>query len=55
MFPYTEKYTESEYDVQNINLLYKTHHKCQNTFEMLENVGSKGKFQKTYFVIYIIL
>ena len=36
MFPYTEKYEESEYDIQNNNLLYKIHPKCQNTFECLE-------------------
>ena len=36
MFPYRVKYTESEYDIQNNDLLYKTHQKYQNTFEMLE-------------------
>ena len=33
MFLYTEKYTESEYDIQNNNLLYKVHKKHQNAFE----------------------
>ena len=33
MFPYTVKYTESEYDFQNNNLLYKIHQQYQNTFE----------------------
>ena len=36
MFPYTEKYTESESDIQNNDLLYKRHQQCQNTFEMFE-------------------
>ena len=36
MFPYTEKYTESESDIQNNDLLYKTHQQHKNTFEMLE-------------------
>ena len=40
MFPYRVKYTESESDIQNNNLLYKLDPKCQNTFDcfkMLEN------------------
>ena len=36
MIPYTVKYTESESDIQNINLLYKTHHQCQNTFKQIQ-------------------
>ena len=36
MFPYRVKYTESEYDIQNNNLLYKINQKCQNAFGMLE-------------------
>ena len=32
MFPYTVKYTESESDIQNINLLYKRRQTGQNTF-----------------------
>ena len=43
MFPYRVKYTESESDIQNINLLYKIDPKYQNTFDFLENVR---KFQK---------
>ena len=38
MFLYRVKYTESEYDIQNNDLLYKIHQTCQNTFELLENV-----------------
>ena len=33
MFLYTERYTESEYDIQNINLLFNIHQQCQNTFD----------------------
>ena len=36
MFPYRVKHTESEYDIQNNNLLYKTDQQCQITFEQLE-------------------
>ena len=36
MLPYTVKYTESESDAQNNNLLYKTHQQYQNTFDFLE-------------------
>ena len=32
MFPYRVKYTESEYDIQNNNLLYKIAPQCQNTY-----------------------
>ena len=39
MFPYTEKYTESESDIQNNNLFYKICQKCQNVFYLLENFG----------------
>ena len=43
MFPYTEKYKESQYDIQNNNLLYNIHHKCPNTFEQID----VSKFSKT--------
>ena len=33
MFPYTVKYTESEYDIPNNNLLYKIHQQHQHIFE----------------------
>ena len=36
MFPYRLKYTESEYDIQNNDLLYKIDQKIQNTFEILD-------------------
>ena len=35
MIIYTEKYTESESDIQNNNLLYKIHQQHQNTFDKL--------------------
>ena len=37
MFLYRVKYTESEYDIQNNDLLYKIDQQCQNTFEILDN------------------
>ena len=36
MFPYRVKYTESEFDIQNINLFYNIHQQHQNTFEILK-------------------
>ena len=42
MFLYRVKYTESESDIQNNDLLYKLHNKCPNTFEMLKSFG-KGR------------
>ena len=66
MFPYTEKYTESESDIQNNDLLYKIDQNCQNTFDFLENVGkllinSKNqcfccilyKLHNSYFVFFV--
>ena len=49
MFPYTEKYTESEYDIKNNNLLYKIDQQHQNTFENLGNFEKK-KASNYYFV-----
>ena len=40
MFLHTEKYTESESDIQNNNSLYKIDQKCQNTFDLLEYCGT---------------
>ena len=53
MFPYTEKCNESESDIQNNNLLYKIHPKCQNMFpnkifEHFEKTKSKGKKENIY-------
>ena len=36
MFPYRVKYTESESDIQDNNLLYKKDPQCQNAFELLD-------------------
>ena len=50
MFPYRVKYIESESDIQNIDLLYKIHQKCQNTFDL----GGVDKLhKKTHFIICI--
>ncbi len=53
MFPYRVKYTESEYDIQNNDLLYKTHQTYQNTFDSLEKLKI-GKQSNCYVVICII-
>ena len=57
MFPYTVEYNESEYDIQNISLLYKIHQMCQNTFEHFDLLGNvsntKTKNVKLYVVIWI--
>ena len=52
MFPSRVKYNEFESDIQYNNLLHKIDQKCQNTFEMLENVG-KIENSNFYFVICI--
>ena len=55
MFPYTEKYTESESDIQNNNLFYKIGQQCQNTLELLEKFGkieSVRTNQKLEFLMY---
>ena len=43
MFPYTVKYTDSESEIQNNNLLYTNTPKLQNTFEMLESFVKYSK------------
>ena len=56
MFPYRVKYTEAEYDIQNINLLYEIHQQCQHTFENWKCFESFQKKQKNekYSVMCII-
>ena len=55
MFLYRVKYTESEYDIHNNDLLYKIDHKHQNTFEFL-NLGGKSKtFEKINFYLIICI
>ena len=51
MFPYRVKYTESESDIQNNNLLYKIHQTCQNTFDLGAN--SKHKKIELFISFYI--
>ena len=49
MFLDRAKYTVSEYDIQNNNLLYKIDQKCQNTFEILETFeGSENRNYKIW-------
>ena len=42
----TEKYTESDSDIQNNNLLYKVHQKCQNTFQQADAFEHSEKQKK---------
>ena len=42
MFLYRVKYTESEYNIQDNDLLYKLDNKCQNTFDFFI-LGGKSK------------
>ena len=49
MFPYTIKYTDSESDIQNINLLYKIDQTCRNTFELLDFLETSEKIKNPYF------
>ena len=55
MFPYTEKYKESESDIQDNNLLYTIHQHCQNTFQK-PNTGhfsnKSNNFEKS--ILYFI-
>ena len=43
MIIYTEKYTESDKRIRNNNLLYKIHHKYQNTFQRIPFFRNKSK------------
>ena len=45
MFPYRFKYTESEYDIQNNDLLHKIDQQCQNTFKILEHFETFWQIQ----------
>ena len=55
MFPYTAKYTESESDIQNNDLLYKIHQKWQNAFESLDLLGKVGTYSRnqTFILLYV--
>ena len=63
MFPYTEKYNESDKRSQNNNLEYKIHPKCKNAFkqnQFVRTIVNKNEKKylklsntsKSYFVIY---
>ena len=54
MFPYRVKYTESGYDIQNNDLLYKIDPKHQNAFEYLEFFG-KPKNQTNHICILLFI
>ena len=59
MFPYTAKDNESEYDIQNNNLLYNINQKCQDIFETplffskMSKTTRKVKHSNLYIIIYI--
>ena len=52
-FLYRVKYTESESDIQNDDLLYKIPPKCQNAIELYENFGNNRK-TKTFIILLFI-
>ena len=54
MFPYTVKYTESEYDMQNEDLLYKIHPKCPKYFQQIGTFGKTFEKNTTY-MFFILL
>ena len=45
MFPYRVKYKESEYDIQNNDLLHKIQQKHQTTFEILKSKSAAPQKQ----------
>ena len=53
MFPYTEKDTESEHDIQNNNLLNKIDQTCQHTFEIVESFEFSKQITNQYFISYL--
>ena len=55
MFLYAEKYTEFEYDVHNINVVYKIHQQCQNIFQKSDfsNITMFWKRKQTLSIISI--
>ena len=52
MFPYTVKYTESEYDTQNNDLLYKIDLKMSKYLRIFEKQTEKTKVSNFFFIIY---
>ena len=53
MFPYRVKYTESEYDIQNNDLLYKMPPKRQKYFRKFGKIQKIWKNTKFFFIICI--
>ena len=51
MFPYRVKHTESEYDIQINELLYKIDHQCQNAFEFFWNFSKTFKHSNFLFCV----
>ena len=56
MFSYRVKYTESEQDIHNNDLLYKIDQQFQKTFDILEHYDflKTSTFSKCCFELYII-
>ena len=50
MFPYTIKYTESEYDIQNNDLLYKINQQYQHAFDFCRKDWKNIEKSKKYFL-----
>ena len=50
MFQYTVKYTESESDIQTINLLYKTDQQCQHFLKNKNKKRYMYDFHNSYFI-----
>ena len=55
MSPYKVEYTESEYDMQNNDLLYTKFPKCQIIFEMSLLFVLGGKIEKQECVILLFI
>ena len=53
MFPYTEKYTEPESDIQN-NIFYKIGQQCQNALDFLEKWKGLETFRNSSKTQYFI-
>ena len=54
MFPYRVKYTESEYDIQNNDSLYKIDPTCQNAFDFLFLENIEQIQQQQVFILYFV-
>ena len=54
MFPYTEKYTKSESDIQTNDLLYKIHPTHQNTCYLFVKFVKNNKLKTVSYFIFCI-